>query len=670
MIMSGFTTFVNALDSLSAKSPGENGSLEISLGKLKNIHDIFVGLNGFATHNYGASDNIAGLLTQLKSKLNVQDVRDYVFKLMALFLAHTRDCRKEGMGKGEREAAWQIYGWMWNTFTEKQADMKEYFYKIYSVYGSVNDINLMWRKADTYCSDPAHAKTLKQFLVDEWVRVLKPLFDGNDPVDLGAKYAPREKSSRDRALYNAVVSRLVPGTGAAASKSRTYRKVISAANAKLETTEIKMCGKTFADISYDKVPGRALHKYNKAFHNNGKEGPKTEEDRVLGATKYREFLESLKKPESKGAKGTSVFITELAEKLSSEEDDLGEAQWQDQVKNIRAAAAKNGIDLGEFLSKFAVLLDFSGSMEGAPMNLAKAMGAFIAPLQKGPLKNRVITFEATPHFGDLTGCTTVHEMLQRMNTWSWGYNTNFEAVHDLILTALASMKPSDGEMTEDIKNTIKEALPEFFLVVTDAQFDVMQYPPMPYATMHEKLVKKYADFGTELVGEPFRLPTMIYWNARGDTNGMPVTATEKGAMFISGCSTAVVKTFFEVGLDTLRDMTPWSYLEKTLSNEWYLKMLEHHFLGDSSSSGAGAGSSATASGAGAEDPVKMHPCGYTMDMVDHITKTNKVSPGLLPAGIPMSYSDGMVTYWKDKMMTESFDSGNLLHLWHKSYWEK
>jgi hypothetical protein len=144
------------------------------------------------------------------------------------------------------------------------------------------------------------------------------------------------------------------------------------------------------------------------------------------------------------------------------------------------------------------------------------------------------------------------------------------AAHTMILDVLAEAA-SAGATAEDVK----KMLPKFFLVVSDMQFDhTSDYRSRSnWETMHSNLTRMYRDRGKDIVGEPLELPTMIYWNARGDTSGMPVCKSSKKAFFITGTSTAVVKTFLTRGVDALAELTPWSYLLETLTNPWYLRVL-------------------------------------------------------------------------------------------------
>jgi len=577
--------FAAALADFGNRTPGENGTLEHSLDTLSKVQDIFVGLNGFTTHSLGSDARIKSLLADLKSKLNVPSVRSSVFVLMVRFLAHVRDCRKQGLGKGERLPTWVIFGWLWDTYSDKSEFLQIVFRNLYSKYGSIGDLTKMYRMIDTTVSDQRRQKTLREFIVSEWASLLSPLKEDETPKDLACKWAPREKS-QDSAFAKKIAMGLYPHVTGAGKRLRLYRKLLTGANKKLETVEIKMCDSKFAEIEHAKIPGRAGLKYRKAFGREENAKGVESEDRKVGKKHYLEFIESLKKPDSKGAKGTSAFITELAKVLMINEArfasggnypamtydslpdgkrtevDLATAMWNDQVKNLTEKAAENGIDLGDFFGNFMCMLDFSGSMTGDPLKLAAAMGTFIAPLQNGPFKNKFLTFESNPRFGDLTGCETPFDQIQKMSTYPWGGSTDFEKAHQLILTALESVKDT---MTAD---ELEGVLPKFFLVVSDMQFN-MASRGAPFETMHETLTEMYAEAGERMIGRPFKLPTMIYWNARGDTNGMPVTSTTEGAMFVSGFSTSVLKTFLTSGVDELVSMTPWSYLEKTINDTFY-----------------------------------------------------------------------------------------------------
>ena len=63
------------------------------------------------------------------------------------------------------------------------------------------------------------------------------------------------------------------------------------------------------------------------------------------------------------------------------------------------------------------------------------------------------------------------------------------------------------------------------------------------------------------------MPHFIYWNVRGDTNGLPVVSNQLGCQIISGYSIAVLKEIFKN--QDLTNITPWSNLQSTLDGSRY-----------------------------------------------------------------------------------------------------
>ena len=111
-------------------------------------------------------------------------------------------------------------------------------------------------------------------------------------------------------------------------RMKAYRKRITPLNKYLDTTEIKMCAKHFADIDPTKVPGRALQKYTRAFLNETLEKfphgsvyrPRMEydvrhprdEDRNACAQHFREYFEKAVKINS----SETVYPDELVKELT------------------------------------------------------------------------------------------------------------------------------------------------------------------------------------------------------------------------------------------------------------------------------------------------------------------------------------------------------------------
>ena len=633
--LAGLSVLANGLEQMGTTIFGENGTPQVAFNTTTNIERLLVALKGFATHSKGHERSLGDILAQLSQarKASPQHSQD-LFNILCLMMAHTRDCRKEGKGVGSRSPTWIIFVWMWTEFPDCQDKLKMVFTNLYELFGSIGDLNLLYNNA--FGRDGLSG--IHRYIIDEWVRHLSEVKRivhraehgvasgaGEEPQklpNLAAKWAPREGKKHGPLARN-LAKKLFPEFTDFKLAFKAYRRMLSAANRMLDTTEVHMCHDSANpecpkagdwDIALEKTPGRCLHVHKAALM---KHIP----------TKWNAFMESLKKPESKGAKGTSVFITELAVRLRCGADELAEAQWKDQVKNLHEAAASNGLDLGEFLSNFVCLLDFSSSMAGNPMNLAMALGAFLTPLQSGPFRGKSITFETTPHWMDISGCSTVHEALNVFGISPWGGSTNFMAAHTMILDVL-EQQAQMGASSEELK----KMLPKFFLVVSDMQFNQSQ-PSNGWETMHETLTKLYRERGQAMIGEPLKLPTMIYWNARSDTNGMPVTESTKGAIFITGTNTAIVKTFLTFGVEKLQELTPWKYLHEVLSDPWYLRVLMDRYSG--ADTGAdGAAESGAGTGADGGIDVACGPDNVTERVFSSPTLSSRVPPPLLPPQTP------------------------------------
>lgn len=548
----------SGLEKLGLRVFGENGCIEE-----RNIFDIQnILLNIYKKSSRSVSikernKNLDYLLCYIDGEL-----RDDILYFLFLMIAHIRDCRKEGMGKGERDPVWQMVCWIWCNYSDKRKLIERFFRKLYTIYGSINDLNHLGVAMPRYLNIKDQV-LLKDYIVNEW----KYLFDNIDDYPLTAKWAPREQNKKKKEVrkkLNPISAKDIAyciyyNVPKHTSKMKLYRKFIATKNRLLDTPQIHMCCDNSNpkcpkegdwEINLKKVPGRFLHKFKASLERNHKN--------------WDEYIKYLKL-NSSGAKGTSVFITELVKRLSVRPDILAESQWNDQINSLKDAGEKNGNNIGDFFSSFICLLDFSGSMCGEPMNLAKAIGAFLTPLQNGPFRGKSITFETNPHWIDISNCKSIHDALNVYSNSPWGGTTNFYKAHELILQVLRNEKNKGKSVKE-----IKKMLPKFFLVVSDMQFDIASNNN--WSTMHETLIKLYYDTGMELIREPLQLPCMIYWDARAETDGMPVSKSTDNAIFVNGTSTAILKSFLIHGVDVLRCLSPWNYLLETLMNPWYKKI--------------------------------------------------------------------------------------------------
>ena len=105
------------------------------------------------------------------------------------------------------------------------------------------------------------------------------LIDSNE-VSLVAKWAPREKSSfgwlYEKLATDYFAHILTTATNSVSKQKAVlkckmeYRKVLSALNRKIDTLQIKQCGKVWSSIDFNKVTSISITKQTKAFLNVNK----------------------------------------------------------------------------------------------------------------------------------------------------------------------------------------------------------------------------------------------------------------------------------------------------------------------------------------------------------------------------------------------------------------
>jgi hypothetical protein len=429
-----------------------------------------------------------------------------------------------------------------------------------------------------------------------------------EQISLAAKWVPRERSDKFGWLFDSLATNYFPRyiesanyvaiphreltKKKAINKCRTeYRKLCSKLNKHLDTVQIKQTAKTWSLIEHAKTTSITMAKQRKAFLNKkGSEDP----DRIECAENLRTYMESLKK-EGKELKGKHVALpdfTKQAQDLSvwtynasipghivpkSEAADILNSQWRDNGNR------KNANGLGSMVA----MCDISGSMGGDPLHAAIALSCRVA--EKSALGRRVMTFSAEPTWINLDDKVDFTDMVMEIisHTRSVGFNTDFYKALDLILNAIEQYRVPPA----DVENMI-------LAIFSDMQIDdCLCFKPgsntythseedkkkayYGWSVMHEKIKQKYTDTGMRLYGEPLKPPHILFWNLRS-TNGFPTLSTEAGCSMMSGFDPTVLNMFCELGIEALREITPYKNLMKQLENERY-KILEqlivHALLG-------------------------------------------------------------------------------------------
>ena len=562
---------INALDNYTPKQVGENGHVEYGWS-----NDIRERIIQFSFQLVRTSENsnlktiLNDILTVLKYNATSNSImerelaRGYLSVLYRM-IGHTRDIID---GKGEYNLTYMmIYTWY-----DFYPELAKFALKCLVDLGDRNIHQYgSWKDIKYFCD---YVKSeigvyVHHHLIDYAVKLVntqisrdyeKMLINSNE-ISLVAKWAPREKThfgwlyehlATDHFAYFLTTATNSFSKQKAVLKCKTeYRKVLSALNRKIDTLQIKQCGKTWASIDFNKVTSISVTKQTKAFLNVNKSGTARfpdVEDRVQCAENFNNHVQSTIKNcvEIKGKRvGMADFTKQAIDLINGNnnqiEKDILNSQWRDNSKQTGA------------LGKMIAMVDVSGSMEGDPMNVAIALGIRIA--EKSVLGKRVMTFSAKPTWVNLNRYDDFVSQVRIIKDADWGMNTNFHAALDLILNAIIENKMS----AEDVQDMV-------LVILSDMQMD--SGDKCNKQVLYDTMKTKYEEAGLRVHGKPYKPPHILFWNL-SSSMGFPSLSNQPNASMMSGFSPALLNIFCDKGIDALQSCTPWSLLERSLENERY-----------------------------------------------------------------------------------------------------
>lgn len=579
---------ISTIDSTTMKSIGENGHVEYTWSS--DFQEKIVQLSFQMTRcSEIQSDNLStilrNLLVNMKAKLqNIQsenscsvthfEEEKFIEILAPLYkmIGHTRDIVD---GKGECSLSYmQLY--TWNQVYPKLAQ-----FALLKFVSSESDTHPFgsWKDIKYFCnyckskgmpiSDPLiqYAFTI---VIDQLHADMK-----SEKKTLIAKWIPRAKSCKFGWIFNELAvqyfKEYIDTAKTPAQLSRatdkckmSFRKLLSGLNLHLETVQIKQCSNNWATIDHSKTTSITTFKQKKAFLNVNKKGEQRSEleDRIQCAENFKSRIKQAVagEVEMKGKRIGLNSFTEQAVKLirsgmidrynpSSAEDlqpeiDLLNAQW-------KSNAGQTGT-----LGNMIAMLDFSGSMDGDPINAAMALGCRVA--EKSVLGRRVLSFSNNPTWHNLDGHTEFVDMIRVLQQGEVGYSTNFYKAFDVILDAMITAKL----VPEEVEDMI-------LAIFSDMQInDPAVGAPTNMNTFYDEMVTKYSEAGIRVWGKPYKPPHILFWNLRS-TSGFPALSTQKNVSMMSGFNPSLLNTFCEKGVEAFGSCTPWSILGEQLSNVRY-----------------------------------------------------------------------------------------------------
>jgi hypothetical protein len=483
----------------------------------------------------------------------------------AVMAFQSRDVRG---GKGERDV---FYAMFFALATQRPHAIKA-LVNLIPEYGCWQDCWKIWVSAEKHGDIGDQVRVAIVDLV-KWIYFEDHAkLDKEDAsISLLGKWLPREGSKyNDVALTFA--NTFYPEPAEQDDRWRAYRKGCVRLNAHLKTTEIAMCAHKWASISPSTVPGRLLAKGRKAFLNEilvRKNKKRTTEDTKeklrypdnLDRMKCRtHFLEHTKKALAsevtmKGA--DTVYPHELVKKYynrlhtTTDEQDMIEAQW----KAIREAIGSAG-----GLNRAVAMCDFSGSMDGTPLEVSMALGILISEITHPAFRDYIIGFDSNPSWISLVGKASLKEKVKHAGQFAQGTSTDFQAACDLILRRLIEHKVPQHEAPTDL------------IVMTDMGFDeacgnnpyTHNVKKGSWETHIQMIRRSYKENG-------YVPPRIVLWNLQAIYKDFHAKADDEGVVVLSGWSPSLLKVISAKGVQV---KTPYEGMREILDVPRYDKVRE------------------------------------------------------------------------------------------------
>ena len=302
---------------------------------------------------------------------------------------------------------------------------------------------------------------------------------------------------------------------------KEYRKTLSKIRTVINIVEKNLTEKKYKNIDFNKVPSKAMLKYNNVFLKNMKD-------------EFEKYKEEVKKGNSK-INTEGLFAYEIIKKvLSNSDDSLCDIMWNKQKDVL------NGCN-----SNVLVMADTSGSMtcfNSIPFYTSIGLALYTAERNNGFFKNHFLTFSSEPQLHEVKGNTLKEKVL---NIKPYVENTDIDKAFELILNTA-------------IENNLEQNdLPSHLLIISDMEFDKGVYSKE--GTNFKGWKKSFLENG-------YILPNIIFWNVAGSTKGLPVTVFDNDVSMISGFSTNILNNLL-----TLENNSPLELMYDKLNT--YIELL-------------------------------------------------------------------------------------------------
>ena len=373
---------------------------------------------------------------------------------------------------------------------------------------------------------------------------------------------------------------------------KTYRNLNTKLNIVLNVPESMMCANRFGEMDPPTFPSVFMKKNTKGLLNEHIKKPPTSNEEITGnrhpydegrvtlRKKMREMFSDPSKINS-GQLFPHEIMCKYTDSASSLNRDMYAAIWDSKIMDTNEKLMKVREKLAkEFSSSdkisraltsgnFIGCADVSGSMTmfdkvpNRPIDIAVGLTLFMSEIASPAFRHLALSFTDSPRVFSFANKTLGEKYSEIMKYV--GYSTNYEGLHRALIELCVN------------KNVKEEDIP-IIVVYTDGNFNCMDNTLIAnggWRTIHSKIMSMWVAAGYR------KMPTIVYWNLNGNSNGLQEDTNYQGVMFLQGRSATNIKyiLYGECAEETIKEVdgkevkvssiTPYEIFRKAMDQEYF-----------------------------------------------------------------------------------------------------
>ena len=316
-----------------------------------------------------------------------------------------------------------------------------------------------------------------------------------------AKWLKSENTSSEKSRFLARKTRIAFGIS-----SKQYRILLSENRSKINIVEKLMSQGNWDKIEFDKIPSKAGFKYKNAFARND-----------VTKARYQEFMKSKTTKVNAGTLYPYEIVNKATHHIANATERNAINKYWDNLTDYFKNKSLDAV----------AVIDTSASMRGTPLDVACALGIYMAERNKGPFYNHYISFSRKASLVEIEGIDFVDKVrcIYRKNLCE---NTNIESVFDLIFGLVISKQINPNDIPKNI------------FIISDMEFDAARgcysYSKEKDSvnTLMEKIKSRWNSYGLQM-------PHLIFWNVDARQNNIPMK-DDGNVSYVSGFSPVLFET--------------------------------------------------------------------------------------------------------------------------------